>query len=169
MGLMRAAIDESVGDELPAEPGHSATVDVDFLTTRVTMDVILRTLFSHAATRAEASSVSTAIRALTRQSMREVFWAFVPPNWLPYPGRASKLKHLQTINALVRAHIKTRAGEAKGTNTEPDVLNMLLAACDDNPTTGSATLTSQEIHDRTGSGTGSGHPPLEVDRFCHRF
>ena len=147
MGLMRAAIDESVGDELPAEPGHSATVDVDFLTTRVTMDVILRTLFSHAATRAEASSVSTAIRALTRQSMREVFWAFVPPNWLPYPGRASKLKHLQTINALVRAHIKTRAGEPKGTNTEPDVLNMLLAACDDNPTTGSATLTSQEIHD----------------------
>ena len=92
MELMRAAIDDSVGEELPAEPGRSKTIDVDSLTTRITMDVILRTLFSHATTTAEASKVSTAIRALTRQSMREVFWAFIPPRWLPYPGRAAKLE-----------------------------------------------------------------------------
>src|SRR3546814_15737291 len=70
MDLMRAAIDDSVGEELPAEPGRSKAVDVDSLTTRITMDVILRTLFSHATTKAEASKVSTAIRALTRQSMQ---------------------------------------------------------------------------------------------------
>lgn len=147
MGLMSAAINDSVGAELPAEPGRSATVDVDFLTTRITMDVILRTLFSHTTTRAEASSVSTAIRALTRQSMREVFWAFIPPKWLPYPGRAAKLEHLQTINTLIAAQIKARTGEPKGAGTRQDVLNMLLAARDDAPATGSATLTSQEIHD----------------------
>src|SRR3546814_10103066 len=68
MDLRRAAIDDSVGEELPAEPGRSKAVDVDSLTTRITMDVILRTLFSHATTKAEASKVSTAIRALTRRS-----------------------------------------------------------------------------------------------------
>jgi cytochrome P450 len=147
MGLMRAAIDHSIGEELPAEPGRSATVDVDSLTTRITMDVILRTLFSHATTRTEASSVSIAIRALTRQSMREVFWAFIPPNWLPYPGRAAKLEHLKTINALISTHIEARTSTPQGDDTQQDVLNMLLAARDDVPTTGSATLTSQEIHD----------------------
>ena len=147
MDLMRAAIDDSVGEELPVEPGRSATVDADSLTTRITMDVILRTLFSHATTQAEASQVSTAIRALTRQSMREVYWAFIPPAWMPYPGRAAKLKHLQTINTLIATHIKARTSAPKGDDTRHDVLNMLLAARDDVPTTGSATLTSQEIHD----------------------
>ena len=148
MALMSAAIHDSAGEELPAEPGQSATVDVDFLTTRITMDVILRTLFSHATTRAEAGSISIAIRALTRQSMREVFWAFIPPNWLPYPGRTAKLEHLKTINALITKHIAARTGEASGTETaRQDVLAMMLAARDDKPSTGSATLTSREIHD----------------------
>ncbi len=145
VGLMSAALNDCVGEELPLEPGRSATVDVDVLMTRITMDVILRTLFSHATTRAEASGVSLAIRALTRQSMREVFWAFIPPKWLPYPGRAAKLEHARTINTLISTHIEARTGEPGGARL--DVLNMMLAACDDQPTTGSATLTSQEIHD----------------------
>ncbi|WP_313918647.1 cytochrome P450 [Tahibacter sp.] len=148
MGLMSAAIHDSVGEELPSEVGSSAVVDVDFLTTRITMDVILRTLFSHATTQAEASRVSSAIRALTRQSMREVFWAFVPPRWLPYPGRAAKLRHLQVVNTLIATHVKARARASQGTDiASHDVLGMMLAARDDNPTTGGATLTSQEIHD----------------------
>lgn len=144
MGLMRAAIEASVGDELPVEPGRSAVVDVDFLTTRITMDVILRTLFSHATTGDEARRISTAIRALTRRSMREVYWAFIPPVWLPYPGRAAKLRHLRTINTLIATHIEARAN---GDGTGNDVLDMLLAARDDAATTGSAALTSQEVHD----------------------
>lgn len=147
MDLMRAAIDASIAEELPIEHGRSALVDVDFLTTRITMDVILRTLFSHATTQAEASSVSTAIRALTRQSMREVYWAFIPPKWLPYPGRAAKLKHIKTISDLIATHIKARTSNPDDIGTQNDVLDMLLAARDDAPTTGSASLTSQEIHD----------------------
>ena len=147
MGLMRDAIDASVAEELPVEPGCTALVDVDFLTTRITMDVILRTIFSHATTQAEASSVSTAIRALTRQSMREVYWAFIPPSWLPYPGRTAKLKHIRTISDLIATHIKARTSKPGDIGTQNDVLDMLLAARDDAPTTGSASLTSQEIHD----------------------
>ena len=147
MALMQAAIDASVGEELPAEPGRSATIDVDVLTTRITMDVILRTLFSHPTTQAEASRVSTAIRALTRQSMREVFWAFIPPPWMPYPGRAAKRQHLHTLHRLIATHVAARTSVSAGGDTCDDVLAMLLAARDDAPTTGSATLTSQEIHD----------------------
>jgi cytochrome P450 len=147
MALMQAAIDASVGEELPAEPGRSATIDVDSLTTRITMDVILRTLFSHPTTQAEASRVSTAIRALTRQSMREVFWAFIPPPWMPYPGRAAKRQHLHTLHRLIATHIAARTSDSAGGDTCHDVLAMLLAARDDAPTSGSATLTSQEIHD----------------------
>jgi cytochrome P450 len=147
MHLMQAAIDACVAEELPATPGQRATVDVDFLTTRITMDVILRTLFSHPATRDEAGRVSTAIRALTRQSMREVFWAFIPPPWMPYPGRAAKRQHLHTLHRLIATHITARTSDPDGGDTCNDVLAMLLAARDDAPTSGSATLTSQEIHD----------------------
>jgi cytochrome P450 len=45
MALMQAAIDHCVREELPADPGQSASIDVDAFTTRITMDVILRTLF----------------------------------------------------------------------------------------------------------------------------
>lgn len=146
MGLMQAAIDDSVRDELPAAVGQSAVVDVDALTTRVTMDVILRTLFSHAATREEIRSASIATRALTRQSMREVYWALIPPAWLPYPGRAAKLAHVRTLRQLMARHIDTRTPKPDGDPQNADVLDMLLAARDDSGG-GNATLSTQEVYD----------------------
>ena len=147
MGLMRAAVADSLSTELPAEPGRSATLDVSAFTTRITMDVILRTLFSHPATQSETAAISAAIRALTRQSMREFFWAFIPPNWMPYPGRAAKLKHLRTIDTYMDAHIRSRTGGAGGSGNHNDVLSMMLDARDDASAGANATLTSQEIHD----------------------
>ncbi|MFC0679575.1 cytochrome P450 [Lysobacter korlensis] len=147
INLMRAAIHDSVREELPAVRGGSAIVDVDALTTCITMDVILRTLFSQPTTRTEANRVSTAIRALTRQSMREVFWAFIPPEWMPYPGRAEKRKHLRVINTLIATQVDARKSGVTSSGSSQDVLEMLLAARDDQPTSASATLTSKEIHD----------------------
>ncbi|MCU0755466.1 MAG: cytochrome P450 [Xanthomonadales bacterium] len=147
MGLMRAAIDDSIRDELPAGSGQSASVDVDALTTRITMDVILRTLFSHAATREEIRSASVAIRGLTRQSMREVYWALIPPDWLPYPGRSEKRAQIRTLRQLMARHIDTRQPRAEGDPRDADVLDMLLAACDDTPGSGAATLSTPEVYD----------------------
>ena len=148
MTLMAAAAADSVGEELPTERGCSAVVDVDFLTTRITMDVILRTLFSHSTTHSEAMRISVAIRALSKQSMREVFWAFVPPKWLPYPGRAAKLAHIHTINALIETHISARISAPNARDeARQDVLDMLLAARDDSPNSTGAKLSAQEIHD----------------------
>ena len=151
MELMNAAIHDSVSAELPAEPGKTAVVDAEFLTTRVTMDVILRTLFSYATTQAEAAKVSTAIRALSRQSMRELFWPFLPPKWMPYPGRTAKLEQLKTIHTLIANHIQERNSAnhsaANDADSKQDVLSMLLAARDDQPGAGNASLSAQEIHD----------------------
>lgn len=147
MELMSAAAANSVSTELPAEPGSSAWVDVSAFTTRITMDVILRTLFSHPATHAEANTLSVAIRALTRQSMRELFWPVIPPKWLPYPGRAGKLQHLRTIDGLIAAHIKARTSGARASGANKDVLNMMLEARDGEPAGASAALTPREIHD----------------------
>lgn len=136
MRLMRAAIDACVDEELPASPGQQASIDVDAFTTRITMDVILRTLFSHASSREEAQQASVAIRALSRQSMREVYWALVPPEWLPYPGRAEKRKHLATLRRLIASHVEARlqSGAAQRKESEladGDVLDMMLAASEE--------------------------------------
>jgi cytochrome P450 len=147
MGLMSAAAADSVSSELPVEPGRSATVDVGAFTTRITMDVILRTLFSHPTTREEAGGISTAIRAVTRQSMRELFWAVIPPRWMPYPGRTAKLKHLRTIDSMIAPHIRARTGGAGGSDNRQDVLRMMLEARDDEPGGAGAKLKSREIHD----------------------
>jgi len=147
MRLMREAVDASIADELPATVDGGQLVDVDFLTTRITMDVILRTLFSHATTRDEAMRVSVAIRSLTRQSMREVFWPVVPPAWLPHPGRAAKRANLRVLHALIAGQIAARASRDAADPGSGDVLDMLLAARDDQPGAAGPTLTSKEIHD----------------------
>jgi cytochrome P450 len=149
MGLMCDAIAACVAEELPGPSDREALVDVEFLTTRITMDVILRTLFSHAATRDEALRVSAAIRALTRQSMREVFWPLIPPPWLPFPGRAEKQARLRILHGLIGGHIAARRMRATAEAGAVDVLDMLLAARDDAPTGDTATLTDQEIHDNS--------------------
>ncbi|MDX2219090.1 MAG: cytochrome P450 [Burkholderiales bacterium] len=147
MDLMQAAINNCVREELPTDPGQHASIDVDAFTTRITMDVILRTLFSHASSREETHQASVAIRALSRQSMREVYWALIPPDWFPYPGRAAKIRHLQTLRRLIATHVDERLqrrGESQ-TETDPavaDVLDMMLAARD-----ADAGLTTQEVLD----------------------
>jgi cytochrome P450 len=147
MALMQAAIGRCVQEDLPTAPGQHATIDVDAFTTRITMHVILRTLFSHASSREDTHEASVAIRALSRQSMREVYWPLVPPDVLPYPGRAAKRRHLQTLRRLVATHVEARSqsrGERLAADDLPDgdVLDMMLAAGE-----GDSRLSPQEILD----------------------
>ncbi|TDR47358.1 cytochrome P450 [Tahibacter aquaticus] len=145
MELMSAAIDACIAAELPSVEGDTAEIDVDALTTRITMDVILRTLFSHVTTREEAADTSVAIRALSKQSMREAYWPFVARRWLPFPGRAEKQKHLSKIDTLIDRHINARLNAEQPHELKQDILDMLLAARDDQASSGNATLTSQEV------------------------
>lgn len=155
---MAAAADECASRDLPAEAGASAVVDVDGLTTRITMDVILRALFSYRYKPEEAAAVSTAVRALSRQLMREFFWPLRPVAWLPYPGRAEKARNLAVIHDLIRARIEARRRDvADGADAGEDILGLMLAARDEQAGTSQAALGDAEILDNCVGLFGAGH------------
>lgn len=155
---MATAADECANRELPAGAGASAIVDVDGLTTRITMDVILRALFSYRYRPEEAAAVSVAVRALSRQLMREFFWPLRPVAWLPYPGRAEKARNLAVIHGLIRARIEARRRDvASDTETGEDILGLMLAARDEQAGASKAALGDAEILDNCVGLFGAGH------------
>lgn len=156
--LMATAADERACRELPAEAGASAVVDVDGLTTRITMDVILRALFSYRYRPEEAAAASRAIRALSRQVMREFFWPLRPVSWLPYPGRTEKARSLAVIHGLIRARIEARRrGAADGADAGADILGLMLAARDEEGGSSQGALSDAEILDNCVGLFGAGH------------
>lgn len=156
-GLMAAAADENIRQALPTEPGERALVDVDRLTTRITMDVILRALFGYRASREEADAVSLAVRGLSRQVMREFFWPLRPVAGLPYPGRAEKRRHLAILRELIQTQIRKRREEAAPGDGASDMLTLMLAARDEQAAPSHAALSDQEIHDNCVGLFGAGH------------
>jgi cytochrome P450 len=148
IALMVASADDGIRADLPVRVGESAVVQVDRWTSRLTMDVILRTLFSYQGSREEADAVSEASSALTRQMMRQTFWPFVPPEWLPYPGRAAKRKGLAVIRNLIVRQIEERRHRATaGQQIGSDILDLLLAAHDDGARAHGVGLSDEEIVD----------------------
>ncbi|MBD8879927.1 cytochrome P450 [Rhodanobacter sp. 7MK24] len=156
--LMAAAADECAGRELPAQTGASTVVDVEGLTTRITMDVILRALFSYRYGLEEAATVSGAIRALSRQLMRELFWPLRPAAWLPYPGRTEKARSLAVIHDLIRARIEARRRDmANGADAGEDILGLMLAARDEQAEAPHAALSDAEVLNNCVGLFGAGH------------
>jgi cytochrome P450 len=144
--LMAAATMDGIAAQLPTQPGETRRVDVDRFTTRLTMDVILRTLFSFKASAEQSEAISRASRALAGQSMRELFWPIAPPDWLPFPGRRAKLKCRAILRNFIAMQIRARSAAAS--DQSADVLGMLLAARDEpGNESASASLSSQEILD----------------------
>jgi cytochrome P450 len=154
--VMAVAADDGIERGLPRPAGQSEVIDVDQLMTRITMDVILRTLFSYQGTQEESDAASIAVRSLTRQNMREVFWPFMPPDWVPYPGRGAKRRYLAILDGLIAPQIRARHS---GTSQRPesDVLAVMLAARDVQGQATDARLSAAEIHDNCVALFGAGH------------
>lgn len=146
--LMTAAAVDGLGAALPQASGMSAVIDVDRFTTTLTMDVILRVLFSHKASEDESRQAFEATRTLEHQGMRELFWPKTPPDWVPHPGRKPKLRAKLTLRSLIQRQIDLRrqaAGEHAG---KTDYLAMLLSAHDEEAqNAATAALTNEEICD----------------------
>lgn len=155
--LVAAAADKGIENGLPDQSGQSELIDVDRLMTRITMDVILRVLFSYQGTQEQADAASIAMRSLTRQNMRELFWPFMPPEWMPYPGRRAKMRHLSVIRSLVAAQIHARKSAVGPMSIRRDVLGMMLTACDEQAGPSGATLSDSEVHDNCVALFGAGH------------
>ena len=163
-GLMTAAARGVLDQAVPADQGE-AVVDVADLMTRLTMDVILRTLFGQP-DQGESRDAARATRVLSHSAMREMFWPMTLPDWLPLPGKAAKRWSLRTLHRLVDRHIARRQGAmaaprppatqagpiepiGRDSQGEPDdqgdLLAMLLAVRDEETGQG---LTATELHDQ---------------------
>ncbi|MCV2358148.1 cytochrome P450 [Paucibacter sp. TC2R-5] len=118
-----AAAMVAAGSEGLASWHEQAQLDLDFeqAMTHLTMDVILRTLFSSSAT-AEARLAEDAVRVLSIEGMREMYWPKSAPLWAPW--KAGKRHAMKALDGLIRGHIAARRG-LKGAAPD-DLLNMLM-------------------------------------------
>jgi cytochrome P450 len=148
LDLMIGATVDSFSDNLPRHSGQSATIDVDLFTNRLTMDVILRVLFSYKPGREESIRMCETVRSLEHQSMREIFWPKTPPDWFPYPGRKQKLRDKAILDNLISGQIQARRNDIAQHADKTDYLAMLLSAHDEEAPADSATatLSNAEIH-----------------------
>lgn len=141
-GLMVQATNEAL-DALTATPA-SQGIDMEALMTRVTLDVILRTLFGQHQVR-DARPVAQAIQTLSHYGITQLFQPFSWPMWMPLPSVRRARSALRTLNQLITQHIQ--AQPAKANDNGDDVLTMLRLARDpEHPHHG---LSAQELHDQT--------------------
>lgn len=159
LDLMIGATTDSFASNLPQGHGQSTVVDVDQFTNRLTMDVILRVLFSYKPGKDESIRICETVRSLEHQSMREIFWPKTPPDWCPYPGRMQKLRDKATLDNLISGQIKARRDCIEQHTNKTDYLAMLLAAHDEEAPIDSltATLSNDEIHDNCSVIFAAGH------------
>jgi cytochrome P450 len=152
-GLMVEAARRALDAAVPGQPGASALVNVDALTAQVTMEVILRALFS-SPVGDEAWAVSRAVQTLNQMAQQDLYRPWTWPDWLPLPGKAAKRKAGRLLNGLIDGHIRTRRATDAASAPTHDLLAMMLALRDDEegaqaraakPSQG---LTDAELHDQ---------------------
>ena len=151
MELMSQAAQDVNNLVLPQQVGISKMLDVESYTTRLTMDVILRVLFSQRMPASQVESISASVRQLAQQGMRMLFWPFIPPAWFPYPGRKPTVHARSLLSKLILHHIQARqtASPATMLNNSPDLLTVMLHAKDEEAIDGmhECLLSAQEIED----------------------
>ncbi len=161
--LMAGATADSFSSALPQVEGTSLTVDVDRFMTKLTMDVILRVLFSYKASEQQSNRIADAVRSLEHQSARELMWPTTPPDWLPYPGRKQKKRDKAILDELIQIQIQIRRRAADEHADKADYLAMLLSAQDQEQDqqqqsgSSASMLNDQEIHDNCAVIFAAGH------------
>lgn len=130
---------------------RAGLTDMDALFTGLTMDVILRTLFSASAAQ-DSQAAAEAMQTLTHLGLREMFWPFSPPAWLPTEHNRRKRAALRTLDDLITRHIEMRR-QSPAPNAN-DVLAMLLALRDE---ADGAALHPTEVRDQCAVTFQAGH------------
>lgn len=129
-------------DALANAPAREHAMDT--LWNRMTIEVILRTLFGEARP-GEADTAMHATEVLSATAFKEMFWPVTLPDWLPLPGKAAKRAALRSLRQLINGRIEERLAQpAKADATPSDLLSQLLALRDED---GQA-LSRQEVFDQ---------------------
>jgi cytochrome P450 len=130
-------------DALPVDAADG--VDIDQAMTWLTMDVILRTLFS-SEVREEARLADQAVRCVFEAGMRELLQPLSLPAWFPQRGQRAPQNARLALDELVWRHIQARRNAlAQGRPHRDDLLSMMMQARDH---TSGEQLTDHEIRDQ---------------------
>jgi cytochrome P450 len=139
-----ALMTQSTHEALSTLATTTQGIDIEALMTRVTLDVILRTLFGQHQV-SDARPVAQAIQTLSHYGMTQLFMPFSWPLWMPLPSVRRARGALHTLNQLIAQHI--HAQQVTASDEGDDLLTMLRLARDpDQPSQG---LSAQELHDQT--------------------
>jgi cytochrome P450 len=102
-------------------------VDFETLMTRLTMDVILRALFTHKTPNTDAPA--WAVAELSRAGLKAMLSPISLPDW--FPTNRKPRKAIGILNDLIWSNIRRRKAEMeRGEPERDDLLGMLLAARD---------------------------------------
>lgn len=140
--LMVDAARSALDVALPPEADEMVR-PMDLLFNGLTMDVIMRTLFSSRAP-AQAAAAADATQVLSKAAMQEMFWPASLPDWLPLPHKRAKRRAMRVLTSLVDGRIAQRQAQADDDRPTDDLLAMLLAVRDAD---GSG-LSAAELHDQ---------------------
>lgn len=121
---------------------QDAPMDFEGAMNTLTMDVIMRTMFSSRAP-GDAQAASAAVRVLGEGAMKEMMLPWEVPFWLPLPWRPGVRRALRTLDALILGVLQERRrlpGEHR------DMLAMLMSAADEEGD--GERLSDQEVRDQ---------------------
>lgn len=120
-------------------------MDIERAATVLTMDVILRVLFSSEASE-ESELAESSVRRLFEHGMRELFSPLPLPTWWPTPRHRAAQHAREALNTLVWRHLHARQRcVEQGQPQRDDLLGMLMRARDESTGEG---LTDREIRDQ---------------------
>jgi cytochrome P450 len=125
-----ALMDSATETALQALPA-SDEIEVEFESWahKLTMDVILQTLFSRGAPTIRDRAVD-AVATLSRVGMAEMFWPMSAPDWMPQ--KTAKRRAKRVLDTLIHSNItERRTGLPLGGAVATDVLGMLLSIRDE--------------------------------------
>jgi cytochrome P450 len=149
LDLMRRAALDTHDALFPSGRGTVESFDPGAYASRVTMDVMLRVLFSQPLPAAETADMTASVRHLITKGQQMLLWALVPAQWMPFPGRGELMRHRSLLSQRVRAHIEARrASRGQADGEAGDLLDMMLAAEDSEAAAvGGGHLAGREIED----------------------
>ncbi len=126
----RRALERLPAAGVGSNEDRAEVLDFESLMTLLTMDVILRTLFSAGDGDAAVAETAWAVHELGKVAMGEMYVPVSAPLWAPW--KLGKRRALRSLDGLIRSHLATRRARARQGRPAPDdLLAMLMALRDE--------------------------------------
>ena len=152
LDLMRSAAMEANRTYFSSSPPSVIPFDPSVYASQITMDVMLRVLFSETGDRQESAAVTRSVSHLASAAQEMFGWPWVPAGWMPFPGRGALMHHRGLLRERIRRHIEHRRAAPPPEGDVPaDLIDAMLLAEDTEAVAGQPTadrrLSAGEVED----------------------